>query len=562
MRKFLSSRFGFSIITNSITVFISYFLFHPYWEEIDDIWIAAYTEGAFGAGDPHVLFSNIIYAHILCLLGQIMPVLRWHAVLEILFIFIASTAFVYILSKTRQGRFWSVIFLSGTFYEIYVALQFSKIPAFTAVVGYVILFELCMSEDIPGRKTLLITAWLLLLFAMLLRPESFLLATMIAGLYGIIIVIFESVNRTLLHNIKHYCTHFIPVFVAFAICSLTDRLGYTGQEWIDFKETWELTESMIDYHHNALLYDVHAHELEEIGVSENDAFMFITWQYGDDEYLNADLLQKIISIDSKGLGSVDIYMLKLWAENIYNTIFVVNPLILAIVMVLGSFAGKTLLRKQHLFNTVVIITQSILTLSVLFYYQYSERWSHRIVYALLLSQFILLLFIMSRENIEENLPGKAPASAYAVIAVMLFSLVHARLTNEFEYQEYLRSTPDYPAVISYMQHNKDKLFVADTFTLQGYDKYNIFKAAGKGQFDNLTLVGWSYANSPMDKAVVRSHEYENPFKALEGRDFNVILIDNLHADKKLNYCNEHGDGSVYALKEADNIGNLHMYYIL
>ena len=559
LKTFISSRFGFAVIINTLALYVSIVLFHPYWEEIDDIWIAAFTEGAFGNNEAHVLFSNIIYGYILCLFQKIAPGMRWHAVSELFFIFLASITLVYVLAKDNRGRFISVVFVLGSFAEIYVALQFSKIPAFTAMCGYMILFGLRGDKDISlnDSRLLHLAAYMCLLYAIFLRPESFLLATMVAGIYGIVRVIFEIKNGEFAKNVKGYFKAFVPVAAMFLICIIADRVSYTGPQWDKFKETWELTENMIDFHHDALLYDKHGEELSNIGVSENDALLYITWQYGDDAHLNPTLLEKIIAIDQKGLEAVNIEMLKSWVDNIYQTLFTVNPLTFAFVMMIGIFAGRNLFRKGRAYNSVIIITQAALALGVLFYYQYSGRWSHRIVYALLLTQFILFICLINDE------PEDAPSAAlrYSITAVLLFTIISARLTNEFEYRSYQRSTFDRDTVVSYMEQNKDKLFVTDTFTLQSYDRYNVFGAAKKGQFDNMTLVGGSYTNSPMDKKILNSYGHENPFEALESRDENVILIDNLFADKKLQYCNEHGDGGKYILSDIGNVGGLQMYNI-
>lgn len=559
LKTFTSSRLGFSVIINSLALFISIVLFHPYWEEIDDIWIASFTEGAFGSNEPHVLFSNIVYGRILCLFQKIIPGPRWHAVFELFFVFLISVTLTYVLAKGKRGRFLSAVFILGCCYEVCVALQFSKIPAFIAMSAYMILFKLQSEADIPAgnRRILYVSSYLSLFYAIMLRPESFLLATMVAGIYGIVRVVFEIIDKSFVLKIGNYCKTFIPIAVVFALCMIIDRMSYTGPEWNKFKETWTLTENMIDYHHDALLYDDHAEELRGIGVSENDALLFITWQYGDDEFLNPDLLQKIISIDRKGVASVNMDMLKTWVDNIHKTVFVVNPLIFAFVMMLGIYAGKCLFGKRKAFNTAVMITQMALAIGVLFYYQYSGRWSHRIVYALLLAQFILLICLLGDESGEDY----TPALACGITAVLLFAVISVRLTNEFEYQSYLRGSFDSDAVISYLDGNKDKLFVTDTFTFQGYDRYNVFNAAKKGQFDNMTLVGGSYTNSPMDKKIINSYGYENPFKALEARDKNVILIDNLYAGKKLRYCNDHGDGGEYSLTDIGEVGGLQMYNI-
>ena len=135
IKKFVKSRAGFAITINLITLIVAVILFRPFWEEGDDVAIALLAEGAYGAHEPHLLYSNIIYGHILCVLQKILPFLRWHAVLMYLFLFGASSSFCYILCKDKRGRVLSIIYLMSAFFELYVLLQFSKVSAAVAILS-------------------------------------------------------------------------------------------------------------------------------------------------------------------------------------------------------------------------------------------------------------------------------------------------------------------------------------------------------------------------------------------------------------------------------------------
>lgn len=314
---------------------------------------------------------------------------------------------------------------------------------------------------------------------------------------------------------------------------------------------------MVDYHYDALMHEEHSEELSNLGVSENDAFMFLTWQFGDDEYLTADLMNRLIAIEPKGIGYVDLDFIEAWVANIYNTIFTVNLLVIGLLIVIGIFITDRYRKGRFLNGLTVLVSQAVVIASVLFYYQYNGRWSHRVVYTLLIGEFILFIYLL-----YESGGGVFEVMALAcIIILLLFSIVKLRLENEFDYQEYKRTSGDFPELISYIQENKDNLFVADMFTMQPYDVYNVFCAAQTGQFDNFTTVGCAYTNSPFMKPITESFGYSNPFKALEGRDEKVLLIDNNFPDRKITYCNEHGDGMEYELEKYDNIGNLNIYRI-
>ena len=99
IKKIINSRFGFALAANIITVFVSLVLFRPFWEENDDIAMAILSEGVYGANDPHLIYSNIIYGKILCALSAVISPVRWHAVIMYLFVFVTAVAFVYVIAK-------------------------------------------------------------------------------------------------------------------------------------------------------------------------------------------------------------------------------------------------------------------------------------------------------------------------------------------------------------------------------------------------------------------------------------------------------------------------------
>ncbi|MBQ6128229.1 MAG: hypothetical protein IJI51_01055, partial [Lachnospiraceae bacterium] len=247
-RKIADSRFGFAVITNLITVIASILLFHPFWEECDDINMALLPEGAYGYREPHLLYSNIIYGRILCALSAIMPTVRWHAVCMFLFTFIVSTAFVYILAKDKKGRILSLIFLAAGFYETYVSFQFSKIATVIAILAYLVLFEMVRGGAAEKEHTILtFTAFICMFYAKILRYESFLLATLVAGAYGICLVAKDISRKEFSHKLRSYCRYFIPVFVMFFICYGFHLYSYSSGGWKDYMDHFNSTTKLVDY---------------------------------------------------------------------------------------------------------------------------------------------------------------------------------------------------------------------------------------------------------------------------------------------------------------------------
>lgn len=566
INKITSSRSGFAFISNPITLLVAVVLFRPFWEECDDVNMALLAEGAYGYQEPHLLYSNIIYGKILCSLGAAIPSVRWHAVLMYLFTFIISTAFVYILAKDKKGRVLSVVFLAAAFYEVYVSFQFSKVATFIAILAYLILFALTgtvkstgPAETFPkekkSRRIMYVIAMICMTFSIILRFESFLLATLVAGAYGICLIINDIACKELSVKLKSYCKCFIPVFAIFGICFGIHLYSYSFGEWKEYMDYFNSTTQMVDYHFNSLLYDLHGEELAKLGVSENDALMFITYQGGGAAFPTTELMDKISALDKI---SVNGDFIKAWIANICGEIFTMNSLIIGLIMVIGVFAAYALGDDNKKLYSACIILQSVLAVLVLFYYQYSNRWSHRIVFSLILAEFALFIYMTG--NLKSlDLPKPAIVS---VLAIVIFAVIGQRFSNEFSYNEYKRDAYDYNQLIAHMEDSKDKLYVADVFTMNDYGKYDIFRASQPGQFDNFLSTDSVYmVGTPVNAQIAAKFGYKDPLDALKARDDRVILADCISPEVELTYCNEHGDQGEYSLNELPPAGNVMLYSI-
>lgn len=559
IRSIISSRFGFAFLTNIITVLTASLLFRPFWEESDDIGMALLAEGAYGYFEPHLNYSSIIYGHLLCLLARILPMVRWHAVIMYIVAFVISTAFTYVLGKKTSGRILSVIYLISSGYELYVALQFSKIAVVIGLLSYMILFDMIKCVHPPKVKRKLIAIAVMgTVFSNIIRLESFLLATMIAGIYGIWIVVSDCINKRIAETIKTYLLYFVPVFALFGISCMIDHAAYSSPEWNEYMSYFYSAANMADYHNESLIYDVHGEELESLGVSKNDAFMLITYEYSDMDFLTKDLMNRISSLEPKGIKYINGKFLKAWIANLYEELMRPNSVIVGIVMIFGIMSASVIRDKNRFFYLANVLSQLIIAGIVLFYYQYSGRFCHRVVYTLLLAHLAFYVYLISdRDEIKSD-----RTAITCIMFALGLSLIGHRLGNEFGYREDERRLPAYDILVRYMEDNKDHLFVGDVFTMLEYGKYDVFRPGGRGQFDNyLSTDLVLFARSPVNSVILEKYGYDDTFKALSARDESVILIDNISPEVELNYCREHGDGGEYELYELAPVGGIGLYNI-
>lgn len=555
---FFNSRLGFALFANILVLLVSLVVFRPLWEENDDIGMALIAEGAYGYHDPHILYSNVIYGRLLCILQSLLPGVRWHAVIMITFTFVIMTAFVYLLAETRKGKVLSVFLLLCSFYEIYVSIQFSKISALIAIASYMILFNIANTNMTQkSDKTLWIIAMLCMVYAQLLRWESFALATMSAFAFGVCFVTFSFFRGRLFTTIKTYFKIFTPVFAIFVVGFAVNSYAYSQGSWGDYMNYFRSMTQVVDYHYDALSMDKHGSELSKLGISENDAMMLVTYENIDTDYFTTEILDRITAIDPKGLGYIDDDLIKAWVANIYNDIFKLNSIIMGIVMLMGVLMAYLYRHEDRKVYYVNIVLQTILTVAVLLYYQYSSRWSHRIVYSLFLIQVVQIIYML---YCTDGFEISAPLIS-CILFVLVTSAIYLRLGNEFEYRQYEREIPDYNGIIEYMEDNKEKIFAGDVFTMLDYGRYDIFKPSHKSQFDNYVSLDSVYlVHSPIERMVLERYGFESPFEAFAAGDNRVVLIDNRSPEIELVYCNEHGSLSDYRLDKVPNI-DLPLYTI-
>ena len=579
----------YSLNVNTITLLIALFAYHPYFEENDDAFLAMIAEGAYGAREVHLIYSNVVLGYIYRALYSACPVIRWHSVLQYVFIFMALTAFTYVIRAVctdmgheETGSLLPIVFLLVVFHESYVSLQYSKTATLVCVAGYIlILYALYRrrifkdlkkaANDKLNKKigkidrdrqktsgTLLITviAYLLLLYGILLRGSSFMLASLV--LLPLLVYDFAG-------NMKkgkgrrgrvflRYFLAFLPVLAVFAGLTLADRAAYSRDAaWKDFMEYNNTRMDLLDYRYDLLDYNKYADRLEDMKISENDAFMYLTWQFGDDSVLSIDKMNEVLKGAPARWTVTD--CLKALALHTYEDILIFNPLVLAILISV-IYLVFSYIRKRDRGGLILLIASLVVFAGILVYYEYCGRWSHRIVFAAMLALAFELLCMIMTGGLSEKPGFESTAMADAVMTFLAIACIAVLLGNRLDYNSYRRNEQDYRAMLESLKDDKDTLYVADTFTFQRAYRYDVFRPYGQGSLDNFVTVGSWLVNSPITRGITDRYGYSNPFAALAGKDSvgkSVLLIDNMYKDEKLKYLNDHYD-MASAYKAFDKYG--------
>ncbi len=568
LRSFLKNRAAYAIVLNTVFLLLSLVLFRPFFEETDDSSLAMIAEGAFGSRCPYLIYTNIVYGRLLTLLYGLVPAVRWHSVLQYIFCFISFTLLTYLLDGYKNGRIVSALLLLGSFYEIYVSLQYSKTAALICLAGYVSLISVSCGQvtDKKERVFFCVSGALLLLFGLCLRKECFILASGFAGILILGLWIRElslQGKGAIKELVKRYLTVLIPVLAAAFGLILINSLTYQRDgEWAGFLEYNDTRTALIDYRFDLLDYERYGEELKELGVSENDALLYLTWQFGDDSVFSVSKMQEILDAPFAQGGADRMETAKSFVRHIYDDILIFNPAFIGLLTLAGACIIRLWGRKgKALFNYPVLPLCLAALFVILVYFELSRRWSHRIIYAAFLMAMVILSFeaclLWEDQKEESSLQGYLMLPA----GIILVSVLTSCLGNHFDHNAFLRNVPEVNEYIACVSGDKERLYVADTFTFQDSFKYKVFDPLREGELENLVFAGSWYVNSPITRAVTRAFGYENPYEALKASDDKVILSDNLYAEQKLEYLREHYGGG-FGLSEPLERAGIREYRVV
>lgn len=598
-----------SIALNAVALIISLFVYKPFFEENDDAFLSMIAEGAYGVREPHLIYTNIILGHIYKVLYTLCPVVRWHSILQYIFLFTAMCVLTTLLLKggkpKPRGRFFCHIFSSGISflaiflllsisYEAYVSLQYSKTAALVSAIGYLCLLytfrpdwstnaaDDCIEPSADDAFTRIL-ACIFLIYGMLLRDSSFMLATLLLipiGIFSLVRLCGKNTRKPA--QIKAFIGFFAAIGCLFLLFIYVDRAAYDKDAaWKDFMEYNGTRMQLLDYRYDLLDYNRYGSRLEGMGVSENDALLYLTWQFGDDKVLSTEKMEEILSGAPKRRINID--LVKGLAQHIYEDVLIFNPLVIGTLFIITALFVM-IIRKKDRGLLMMIISQLIIFAGVIVYYEYSGRWSHRIVFAAILIMMVSGVYLLACENwapgnetsggdvsgntamdngaSDSDISGKVPSApvftggtAAGIIVLLTISCLTVLLGNRLDYNAYRRSTQDYRAFLENTGASDDVLYIADTFTFQKAYRYDVFKPYAQGSLRNFAAVGSWYVNSPITKQITGRFGYDNPYLAFanvaddQGKKGEVILVDNMYVNEKMEFLKEH-----YSACEAEEIG--------
>ena len=478
----VSTPFRFSLTVNIIAFLICLAFFHPFFEDSSDAIMAMIAEGAFGVHDAHIINSSVVFGGILKVFAGVVPTVRWLSIWLYLMAFGSLLAIVFVLARNKHTRALALVFVLAASYELYVSVNIYKTSAVATAAAYMLLFTHArrvvasiarkMNDEnykLYRNIPMLVLAGILLFVGRVLSANAFLLATLLMIGTGLC-EFFWYVGRVRVKKIFYvYVAHFAPVAVLFIAMILVGKFSYNDAAWApyinDYKQ--ELV-SLVQDHPGALDYSEHGEELAGLGISENDAHMFLTNQNADDTVFSAETMRSISELDRK--YPFDVEVIKAWAMNIYNTMFSLTPIIAAamFMILMGCTWMRHYLRSpkypaESFSRRIFLICECCSCIALFFYLQYANEWDQKHVNSILLVFLAAVMYVMVISRWEEY-RGNTRLAVSVLTWVVMIANVGCLLGNMVDYRAYSRRECDFDVVMMYMAEDKDKLFVVDADT--------------------------------------------------------------------------------------------------
>lgn len=569
------SRFIYSVLLNVAILLISILVFIPFFEENDDTHIAMIAEGAYGNREWHLIYENVILGKLYSFLYSIFSNVRWHTVLQYMFIFLAYVSVTYVISKHKHGITLSLIAVLATFYELYVSLQYTKTAAFLCGAGILLFYEFVRDGAFLAKNKIsvldeagknlkverafyLVFGFIYIVYGTMLRPEGLLFALVPLCFIGLLELV-----RT--RQILQYLVAFVPTFIVLAGVLYINNSAYkNNSEWAEFMDYNKARMQLTDYRYDILYYPDNGEKLKEIGVSENDALIIVTYQFGDDNIITTDYMKNISATFGKKPFTFKVIRM-LWG-NILEEISRVSvelPVLICLIALLISVIVVERSRSNSEYITdatrkfYTMAGMGIICSAAIIYFQYSGRWSHRLVAALFIPTIFGICYMLdggidSKEGQKIIFGGNFRDRSMLILGLSLAVSIGFNVYNYTEnIKEYNNVRDEYSLGKNELKHiseDKDTLYVFDTFTFQNSFKYDVFDVNRLGEFDNFVSCGSWFMNSPITKKVCEKYGYTNPYDALINNGGNAVLIDNYYPEEKALFLSEHYDRLYKSMK--------------
>lgn len=556
MIKLKKSTLLLALAINCLFLFASLILFHPHFEVVDDQFMAALAEGAYGSRSSILVFINCIYGKLLNVLYSLYAGIRWYSVLQFLFLFMSFTSITYVLMKLAGNRLGGLL---GTFlllcfsYEGYVYIQYTKTSGYMVAAGYLLMFymllpasqcsegkEISSSKPALQKESILgiVLGGLLIFIGALLRKESFFAISLFMlgiGLYEVFKIIKNTERSALIKTLLRYAAPFaVVIILVFAANLYHSKTVENSPEWNTYWDYYQHVTQLVDY--NKLNWEGYEDAYSALNVSENDVLLYKSWSFGDPEIFTVDFMNELLKVPAKRAVNID--LVKAAVSEHYSILFAPNSMTYGCILLLCIFILCCIKRRKFDFIAGYAI---MVLIGVHAYFFYVERLHHRTIVLFWFAAFLMIVYSICRSKNTPLVCTSICNKVSVLVCFCLFTYMGCWIVDMESFQEQRRELQsNVEAFYQSVSKDKDHLYITDNATDLSTYSYQVFRPYPEGYLDNLAYFGYWLSGSPIEKDILNRYGVDNPYTAALEQD-NVYIVDNYLIDEKLQYIQEHYD---------------------
>ncbi len=466
---------------NALVFFVVNLIFDIKYEQVDDFIIYNLYSGLDGTYNIHGVYLHPILCFILGLFFKVLPMVNWHTVFLLAMQFICFTIIGTLVIKRNNSKLsyiLYILFVSVCYTSLLQLIQYTSVSALLILTAFFVLMDY-IDRNKQGKKYI-ICYLILYALGIMTRMQSLLIIAPFFALYfvyNLILFIRKKVNKEkLVKIIKNYLLLGIITILVYT----SNYIFYNNDVYKNYNEYNKLRTILQD--NTYVSYDKNKEIFDEIGWSENDHYLFYTFNFGDENVYSKENLEKIVEYKA---NQGDLYNYEFDLENIINDLIDqmrnTNPYIS--IMFLGAFLVAIYSNKE---KRGYIIAIFLVTLAVNCIFIVINRSMQRVVIPeYILGTAMFLYLTKYKEKIDKEKENIVKAISVFIIVI---TVIFAGGVYEFNYK--LEDYSNYKDVIEYTNSHKENVYLYTVPSLQfRYLTYSVYEMPPKGAFSNLRVMG-------------------------------------------------------------------------
>ena len=486
----------------------------------DDYAMTLGVAGAYGTPSELMIFTNTLLGIMLKALYTAAPLINWYFWMHFFVLFLAGTAFLFLVLETVPGRLRfliAVLFAGTAILPDILFMQFTMQAYYCLIAGFGLFTCALLRPELKERRAkcaaMLVLAALFCLLGVMIREMT---ALTIAPFFLAVV------------GYRLYKKDWRPVVWLALTCVLcgaavwVDANAYQSKEWQDYFEYNSARAALLDL--PKLDYDDNKEVFDAVGWTENDYDMFYQWYLADNETFSTQNLQYIKdhalwstatvpSVVSGIVGGMD-------------SVLLFFPFgILALCLGLCFIT-----RRKYILPALAAAAVLLMHAGFVIF----QRAPIRTVYPHYVLGILILLLLIDFTGYRPVLkkrdvkPPSGRTNAFAtgllgafLAAVLLMNVVLADARAWGSTDRYA----DVKQLDEYIADHKDQLFLSSVRAASDrYGAYSVFEAPRKGMYENFIILGGWNTNTPRNKEFMKEHGIENLFLSLLDDDEYLVEI--------------------------------------